>query len=219
VRVDFATAELGKSALATSHESPEVSLESFSNVLEAIYACVLDRNLWNDAIPMIAELTRSQRCALVVHANDRNELAYHLGYDEEHWRLNETKYRGVNPFFTPVQLLPLGAVATQAMLVDDDEFLESKYYQEWVKPQALGDVLLMKVFQTEQCTALLAASRLESQPRYGDAEIRLFTLLSPHICRVVAISDVLNFKDHRVGRHGRDASHGTLTTRGPSGRG
>ena len=179
----------------------EIPLEAFSKVVEAIYDCALDPNRWHDTVRMIAELCRSQRCVLGVHdyANDRNELAFQLGYeDEEYWRLHETKYRGMNPHFAPIQLLPVGAVATSAMLIDEHEFLESRFYQEWVKPQGLRwDAITVKVLQTGQRTGLLAANRLESQPRYGDAEVRLFTLLSPHVCRAVTISDALNLKTVR----------------------
>ena len=43
----------------------------------------------------------------------------------------------------------------------------------------------------------LAANRFEGQPRYGDAEVRLLTLLSPHVCRAITISDALNLKTIR----------------------
>ena len=47
----------------------------------------------------------------------------------------------MNPLFAPMLMLPVGTVVTQAMLIDDDEFLESRYYQEWVKPQGLRDMI------------------------------------------------------------------------------
>ena len=42
------------------------------------------------------------------------------------------------------------------------------------------------------------ANRLESYSRYGDAEVQLMTLLSPHICRAITISDVLNLQIIRL---------------------
>jgi DNA-binding CsgD family transcriptional regulator len=84
------------------------------------------------------------------------------------------------------------------MLVDDDEFLESRYYQEWVKPQGLQpDNLAMKALQTGQRTGILVVNREESRPRYGERELRLLNLLAPHVCRAVAISDALNLKTIR----------------------
>jgi DNA-binding CsgD family transcriptional regulator/PAS domain-containing protein len=178
--------------------SPEI--ESFSRVVEAIYDCALDPNRWHVAVRMIADLLASQRCVLGVHdcANDRSELAFQLGYeDEEYWRLHEGKYRGMNPHFPAVLLMPVGAVATSAMLVDQQEFLESRFYTEWCKPQGLRDAITVKVLQTGQRMGLLAANRLETCPRYGADEIRLLTFLSPHVCRAIAISDALNLSTIR----------------------
>jgi hypothetical protein len=83
------------------------------------------------------------------------------------------------------------------MLVDDQEFLESRFYQEWCKPQNLGYAIVLKALQTGQRMGLLALNRIESQPRYGDREVRLLTLLSPHVCRAITISDALNLKTIR----------------------
>ena len=83
------------------------------------------------------------------------------------------------------------------MLVDEQEFLESRFYIEWCKPQGLRDAITVKVLQTGQRMGLLAANRLATCPLYGPTEIRLLTLLAPHICRAVTISDALNLKTIR----------------------
>jgi DNA-binding CsgD family transcriptional regulator len=178
----------------------EVSLETFSEVVEAIYDCALEPNLWPDVISKIAELLQSRRIGLGVHnhANHRDELAFQLGIEaDDYWRQHEETYSRISPLFGPMLMLPVGTVATQAMLVDDDEFFESRYYQEWVKPQGLHDVIGVKVLHTAGRQGFLMANRFVSQPRYGEKEIRLLTLLSPHVCRAVAISDVLNLKTIR----------------------
>ena len=100
----------------TATTSSEISLEAFSKVVEAVYDCALDPNRWHDAVRMIAELLASQRCTLGVHdyANGCNDLMFQVGWEDEHyWRLHEEKYSRLNPFFAPVQLLPVGAVTTQ----------------------------------------------------------------------------------------------------------
>jgi DNA-binding CsgD family transcriptional regulator/PAS domain-containing protein len=178
----------------------DVPLETFSKVVEEIYDCALDPNRWHAAVRMIAGLLESQWCVLGIHdfANDFSELTFKLGYeDEEYWRLHETKYRGMNPCFAPIQLLSVGAVATRAMLVNDQEVLECRFFQEWCKPQGLDDAIVVKALQTAQRAGLLVANRDGSHPRYGDAEVRLLTLLSPHVCRAIAISDALNLKTIR----------------------
>jgi DNA-binding CsgD family transcriptional regulator/PAS domain-containing protein len=83
------------------------------------------------------------------------------------------------------------------MLIDDSEFYESKFYQEWVMPQGFDDMINFKILQTEQRIGWWAAHRAQGQPRYADADVRLITLLSPHVCRAITISDVLNLKTIR----------------------
>jgi DNA-binding CsgD family transcriptional regulator/PAS domain-containing protein len=178
--------------------SPE--LESFSRVVEAIYDCALEPNRWHGAVRMIADLLASQRCTLGVHdyQNGCNDLMFQLGWDDEYyWRLHEEKYTKMNPFFAGFQLLSVGDVQTRAGLVDDSEFLESRYYLEWVKPQGLDDMIAVKALQTGQRTGLLVLNRAEPHPRYGDAEVRLLRLLAPHVCKSVAISDALSLRTIR----------------------
>ena len=185
--------------MTKSVKSFGVPLETFSKVVEAIYDCALDPTRWQDTIRLIAELCRSQVCIIGVHdyANGRSELAYNLGYEERFIRLHEEKYAAMNPFFGAILMQPLGMVRTQVMLIDDHEFWESRFYREWCKPQRFYDMINFKILQTDQRIGWWAAHRLEDQPRYADSDVRLVTLLSPHVCRAITISDALNLKTIR----------------------
>jgi hypothetical protein len=112
-------------------------------------------------------------------------------------RLYVEKYAAINPHSVPVQLLPKGKVATNSMLIDEQEFLRSRFYEEFLKPQGIFDTIGFNVLRTEQRFGWFAANRLKGQSRYGDAEVRLLTLLAPHVCRAFTISDVLNLKTIR----------------------
>jgi DNA-binding CsgD family transcriptional regulator/PAS domain-containing protein len=187
------------SVVAKSGKS-EIPLETFSKVVETIYDCALDSTRWQNTIRLIAELCRSPTCIIAVHdySSGRSELAYDVGgYEERFIRLHEEKYAAMNPFFGPLRILPVGMVKTRGMLVDDAEFYESKFYQEWVRPQSFDDALTVKVLQTEQRIGWVSGHTKAGQPRYGDAEVRLMSLLSPHVCRALAISDALNLKTVR----------------------
>jgi DNA-binding CsgD family transcriptional regulator/PAS domain-containing protein len=178
----------------------DVPLETFSKVVEAVYDCALDPNRWPNALSLLSELLQSQRLGLGVHnhINHRDDLAFQLGIEnDDYWRQHQETYARISPLFVPLLMKPVGAVATQSTLVNDDEFFESRYYQEWVKPQGLHDMIAIKVLHTEQRQGFLSANRFAWQPRFGEREIRLLTLLSPHVCRAVTISDVLNLKTIR----------------------
>jgi DNA-binding CsgD family transcriptional regulator/PAS domain-containing protein len=176
-----------------------IPLETFSKIVEAIYDCALDPTRWQRTVRLIADLCRSQVCLVGVYdyTNGRGELSYNFGQAEEYIRLHEGKYKGMNPFWSAVMMQPIGVVTTQAMLIDDNEFWESRFYQEWCKPQRYLDMINFKIVQTEHRIGWWAAHRLEGQPRYGNGDIGLINLLVPHVCRAIRISDALNLKTIR----------------------
>src|SRR5262249_14515277 len=185
--------------MARSGTYADVPLETFSKVVEAIYDCALDPKRWQDTVCMIAELCESQTCIMGVYDYTRRcaDLAFQWGYTDRYMRLHEEKYRDMDPFFVAGQLRPVGAVMTQAMLIDDGEFYQSKFFLEWCKPQGLHDLIAFKILQTDQRIGFLTANRLNAYPRYGEVEVRLLSLLSPHVCRASLISDALNLKTIR----------------------
>ena len=178
---------------------PDIPVEAFSKIVEAIYDCALDPSRWQKTVGVITDLCRSHYgfLGLIDLENQRNELTFHVGYAERYQRLYEDTYGAMNPFIGRLQPLPIGTVATRAMLVDDNDFLETRFYQEWVKPQSICDAIGFNVLKTRRRIAFLAAHRLESQGRYGSAEVHLLSRFAPHVCRSVAISDALNLRTIR----------------------
>ena len=114
---------------------------------------------------------------------------FQRGVEESYVRLYVEKYAALNPHSVPLQLVPVGKVVTHSMLVDEQEVLRSRFYQEFMKPQGIFEAIGFSVLRTERRMGWLAANRLQDQPRYGDAEVRLLTLLSPHVCRAITISE------------------------------
>ena len=177
----------------------EIPLETFSKVVELIYDCALDPNRWIDTAGMIAQLVGSEFCLLGVKdlKNMRHALMLHVGVEERYVRLWADKYAAIDPIVVPALLLPVGSVNTTRMLVEEHELSDSRFYQEFLKPQGFFEGIGINVLRTEQRVGWWAAHRYKGQPRYGDAEVRLLTLLSPHVCRAITISDVLNLKTIR----------------------
>jgi DNA-binding CsgD family transcriptional regulator/PAS domain-containing protein len=126
--------------------------------------------------------------------NVRNELRFHVGHEEHYLRLYEEKYAAMNPYVSTFSLAPVGSVVSSAALLDDCELKESRYYREFLKPQGICDAVGFNVLKTKKRIGALSVHHLESRGRFKDTEIRLLTLLAPHVCRSVAISDALNLK-------------------------
>ena len=88
----------------------------------------------------------------------------------------------------------MGDVYTLSMLIDKNEFVESRFYREWSKPQGLGDMWGLNAVRSGQRTGGISGNRMLSQSRYGEDELRTLRLLAPHVCRTFAISDALDLK-------------------------
>jgi DNA-binding CsgD family transcriptional regulator/PAS domain-containing protein len=185
--------------MAPSGPCPDIPVEAFSKVVEAIYDCTFDPSRWQETVGMIAELCRSHYAFLGIIdlENQRNELTFHVGYDEYYQQLFENMYGAMSPYFGALQLLPVGVVATRAMVLDEHKCLETRFYQEWIRPQGICDAIGFNALKTKRRVALWAAHRLESEGRYGYADIQVLSRFAPHVCRSVEISDALNLRNIR----------------------
>ena len=92
----------------------DISLGTFSKVVEAVYDCALDPNRWHRTVREIANLSESRVCILGVHdyVNRRSELGYQWGYTEHYIRVHEEKYKDLDPLLIAGQLVPVGTVKT-----------------------------------------------------------------------------------------------------------
>ena len=117
----------------------EIPLETFSKVVESIYDCALNPNRWIDAAGMIAQLVGAETCQLGVHdmKNVHHGVMFQRGVEERYLRLYAEKYAALNPHSVPLQLVPVGKVVTDGMLLDEQEFSRSRFYQEFLKPQGI----------------------------------------------------------------------------------
>jgi hypothetical protein len=81
-----------------------------------------------------------------------------------------------------------------ALSMERHELLESRFSREVLKPFGLPDIIWFPALRTGGRMASMHASRSEKAPHYQQLEISLFKLLSPHVCRSLAISDALDIR-------------------------
>jgi DNA-binding CsgD family transcriptional regulator/PAS domain-containing protein len=175
--------------------SNDLSLESFSKVIEAIYDSALEPQRWRTALPLIAELTNSPVSSMGVmdHVQQRLAMTFIHGWDDETLKAYE-EYRGTNPLYIAGHLTPVGNVYTRTTIINDREFFETRFYTEFCKPRKFCDLLGLHALKSGPRSAGISTVRYEPQPSYGEAEMRIFHLLSPHVCRAFAISDALDLR-------------------------
>lgn len=177
-------------------EMAKPPLHEFSAIVEAIYDCALDPEKWRGVLPKIANLLESEGSTFAVYDIARNERYRYFdhGIPEAAVKSYFETYAPLNPVMPAVPMMPIGAPWTLRTLVPEQEYFESRFYKEWSKPNAHGDLMGMLALRAGSRIATHAINRLDSQPLYSAEELALYTLIAPHICRSLTISDALDLK-------------------------
>jgi len=175
-----------------------VSAQALSDTIGAIYDCALDPDRWVDAVGRVVELSDSAGGSMCVHhmRDVQNDCMFEVGYSREFYKGFEKEYP-LSPFATFAPLGNVGDVATIGMLCSNQELFETRMYRQVLKPFGCHDFIGLLGLKTTGRIAVISASRTHTAPRYSEGEISLFRLLSPHVCRTLAISDALDIRTLR----------------------
>lgn len=171
-------------------------LRRVSGIIGAIYDCTLDPERWRETLPHFLAFIQSPCGALAIHDYEQGRTArvFTHGFEESFLKLYSEKYQELDPLPPAIQGLQVGEIATLTMLVDEKEFLASRFYREFAQPYRMRDAITAVVLRSEQRIAMLLAKRYENQPRYGEEDVQRLGILVPHICRALAISDATDLR-------------------------
>jgi DNA-binding CsgD family transcriptional regulator/PAS domain-containing protein len=175
-----------------------MSARALSDTIGAIYDCALDPERWCDACRRMAELCESTAGGMCVHdiRNVQNDQLFEFGYQPEFLDLF-AKHYPQSPIAAASIVGEVGDVFTLTQVCSDEELFESRFYRELLKPFGYLDFIGCMALRAGGRVASIHTSRTELAPRYGERDISLFELLSPHICRALAISDALDIRTLR----------------------
>lgn len=171
-------------------------LKEFSSVIEAVYDCAVDPEKWRAALPRIAALLDSQGSTFAVHDTVRGDgrRFYDYGLSESAVRAYFEIYAPLNPTIAATPMMQIGVPWTLRQMVPYGEYIESRFYKEWSKPNGQGDLMGVLALRAGTRIATHAISRLDTKRSYDEADYEIYRLLAPHICRALTISDALDLK-------------------------
>ena len=170
--------------------------QDLSDTIGAIYDCALEPERWPQTLARLESLSGARFSFIVMHDVDKDQpgRVFEHGGNEE-WLLRYfTEYAALNPIPAASWLRPVGEVYTLGTLFEDEEWFGSRFYKEWMKPQALGDMMGLMVLRSGGRAGWIATQRKNDTTKFSEAELDIFRLFSPHICRVIKISDALDLR-------------------------
>ncbi|MBZ9965913.1 LuxR C-terminal-related transcriptional regulator [Mesorhizobium sp. BR1-1-2] len=170
-----------------------VSANALSDTIGTIYDCALDPHQWPDTCRKIAALCESTGGGICVHdmRQVQNDQLFVFGYQPEFLDRLGSHY-AESPMAAADIVAEIGHVS--ALSMEELELAESRFHQEVLKPFGLLDIIWFPALRTGGRMASMHASRSDAAPHYQQREISLFKLLSPHVCRALAISDALDIR-------------------------
>ena len=178
--------------------SEAIPAQALSDAIGAIYDCALDPERWTGTFVQIVELTYSTSGGMCVHhlKDAQNDRLFEFGYPPGFGKLYD-EFSALSPFTAAASVVKVGDVMTLGETCSEQELFESRFYRELLKPHGYLDFLGLVALRTGGRVASVHVSRTESAGRYSGREVGLFRLLSPHICRALTISDLLDIRTMR----------------------
>ncbi len=164
-------------------------------LIGGIYDAALNPGAWNAVLPRIGAFVGGSSCGLFAHDSSRRSgnIYYEFGTDPDYRRLYLEKYMTMDPMFGTYFVLDVGEVFSTSTVMSHAEFLQSRFYKEWIRPQGWIDNVCVYLDRTSEGHAGFAVFRHEREGLADEPARERMRLLVPHLspCRA-------DRKAHRV---------------------
>ena len=181
--------------------------ERLSALIGNIYDANSDQSLWVDVLEKAARFVGGPAATLFSKNAGRKAgfLVYDYGikpryqrrYIDEYIRLDPaaTRHHTANGAATTRQIF---AQIEQPIAATDlapyDEFLETRFYREWARPQGLVDFVVCVLDNTARNAAMFGVFRHERDGQTKDETRRRMRLIVPHLRRAVLVGRLTDLK-------------------------
>jgi DNA-binding CsgD family transcriptional regulator/PAS domain-containing protein len=170
--------------------------QKLSDLIGDIYDTVLDQSLWEGVVERAAHFVRGTGAALFSKnvANQEGSVHYQVGIDPYYQRLYFEKYVSLDPATGGHFLAEIEQPVAVADLMSRPEFLETRFYREWVRPQGLVDFVSAVLDKSATSAAMFGVFRSERDGIVDDETRHRMRLIVPHIRRAVLIGRMFDLK-------------------------
>lgn len=167
-----------------------------TDVIGHVYDAVLEPTAWQSALGLLCEAVNAKSAALQTF----NPLDYALNRSIEYgtdpvWsELLHTTYADLCPIGPIVMLAEVCEPASIFNYIDEQEFLETRFYREWCVPQDYYDMCGALIAKQPHEIGTLGVMGQHRLGRFGPAQLAFIGEIAPHVKRAVQISGLL---EHR----------------------
>ena len=172
-------------------------IEEVSSLIGDIYDTAMDPSLWTGTLGRISDFVGGYAAGL--YAKDASTKTGGVYYDDgrieqRYVRLYFDKYVKLDPSTTAHLIAQIGEPMATEDVIAYDEFMETRFYKEWAKPQHLVDCVNVALERSQSNVALFGVFRHESQG-LADASMRQrVRLIVPHVRRAAVVARLIERK-------------------------
>jgi DNA-binding CsgD family transcriptional regulator len=176
---------------------PMINEEHLSSLIGDIYDASLDPSLWVGVLGKCRDFVGGHAATLFWKdaVGKSGDAFYEDGGIEPYYtRLYFEKYIKLDPATTGHYFAEIEKPMATVDLIPYDEFLETRMYKEWARPQGLVDFVSALLDKSVTSVAMFGVFRHERHGLADDETRRRMRLLVPHIRRAVLIGRVIDTK-------------------------
>jgi DNA-binding CsgD family transcriptional regulator len=173
-----------------------LAAEQLSLLIGDIYDAALDPSLWVGVLAKCAQFVGGPAAALFSKdvASKTGNLVHDSGVDERYKQLYLDKYIKFDPTTVSQFFAGTEELLATADVLPYDEFLKTRFYLEWARPQGLVDSVTSVLEKSRMNIAMFCVFRGERDGRVDDKTRGRMRLIVPHIRRAVLIGRVIDLK-------------------------
>jgi DNA-binding CsgD family transcriptional regulator len=164
-----------------------------SELIAKIYDAGLDPSLWVDVLARIAHFVGGPAATLLTESAARASV-YDYGIDPRYWQPYLDHYVNLDPATTGEFSADVGEPIATSDIIPHQEFVASRFYQEWARPQGLIDFLLCRLDRSATSTAMLRVFRHERDGAVDEQARRRMRLIAPHVRRSVLVGRLIDLR-------------------------
>jgi DNA-binding CsgD family transcriptional regulator len=170
--------------------------EQLSALIGDIYDAALDPALWVGVLAKCTRFVGGSAAALFSKdaASKTGDAAYYFGIDPYYKKLYFERIIKFDPLTIGHFFAEVEEPVAVADLIPYDEFIASRAYREWGRPQGIVDALNVALDKTPTSAAMFCVFRFEQDNRVDEAMRRRMRLIVPHMRRAVLIGRVIDLK-------------------------
>jgi DNA-binding CsgD family transcriptional regulator/PAS domain-containing protein len=175
-------------------------LDKFSSLIGRVYDAALDDSLWVEVIHRLVDFVGGSAGALFSKdaMNNRGNIYYESGTDP-HWvKIYFDRCVAIDPTTVVQFFAEVGQLVSITDIMPYSEFVQTRFYDEWVQPQGLSDCLNTILDKTATTVSMFCVFRTVEQGPVDDAMRARMELIVPHVRRAVLISRLFERTESQV---------------------